>query len=225
MCLHQGRLREAPSTHDPWKVDFVYDQRADSRPFRILGVVDQCGRPSSVSEPRQSSGDADDAAVLDQIIVGSVAPVSNVLGQGTAMAFWTPGDWACHRGPCATSPSICSKSAAEMIARRSCAQCRSTMHLRRSRPRTDYNQRRRYRPRGQLPHLRLRSCAAAAAAKRAEFRCPPNPLLDPSTNSTRAITQTGPRYIRRSRREMTKLFPRLPLPAAISVGARLQAMD
>jgi putative transposase len=102
-------------------VDFVYDPLPDSHPFRILAVVDQYRRPSPASEPRHSSGGADDAAVLDHVIAGGGASVSIVVGHGTAMTSRALGDWAYRRGPCGRGTSIHSTTSSESNARRSCA--------------------------------------------------------------------------------------------------------
>jgi putative transposase len=47
MCLHRGPVPQVQRTHERWSMDFVYDQLSDSRPFRILTVVDLTCRLSS----------------------------------------------------------------------------------------------------------------------------------------------------------------------------------
>jgi putative transposase len=79
-------------------MDFVYDQLSDSRPFRILTVVDQFSRLSPVIEPRHSFGGGDVAAVLDRAIGGSGVPESITVDHGTEFTSRALEDWAYRRG-------------------------------------------------------------------------------------------------------------------------------
>lgn len=98
MCLHRGPVPQAQRTHERWSMDFVYDQLSDSRPFRILPVVDQFSRLSPVIEPRHSFGGGDVAAVLDRAIAGSGVPVSITVDHGTEFTSRALEDWAYRRG-------------------------------------------------------------------------------------------------------------------------------
>lgn len=98
MCLHRGSVPQAQRTHERWSMDLVYDQLSDSRPFRILTVVEQFSCLSPVIKPRHSFGGGDVAAVLDRAIVDSGVPVSITVDHGTEFTSRTLEDWAYRRG-------------------------------------------------------------------------------------------------------------------------------
>ncbi len=55
-------------------MDFVHDQLADGRPFRVLTVVDQWSRQSPVLEPAQGIRGREVAAGLDRTISFRLPP-------------------------------------------------------------------------------------------------------------------------------------------------------
>ncbi len=61
MALHRGPAL-IPSGPQRWSIDFVHNQRADGRPFRVFPVVDQWSRESPVLEPALVIGGRDVAA-------------------------------------------------------------------------------------------------------------------------------------------------------------------
>lgn len=97
MCLHRGLVPQAHCTHERWSLDRVYDQLSDSRPFRILTVVDQVSRPSPVIEPRHSFGGGVVPAVLDRATARSGRPVPISVDHGTAFTSRALEDWAYRR--------------------------------------------------------------------------------------------------------------------------------
>ena len=46
IALHRGPAPAPIGPQDRWSMDFVHDQLADARPFRVLTVVDQWSRNS-----------------------------------------------------------------------------------------------------------------------------------------------------------------------------------
>jgi putative transposase len=94
------RIRElAPLAQGPrerWSMDFVHDQLADGRAFRVLTVVDQWSRSSPVLEcglRRRGTAVAD---ALDRAIGSAAPPRSIAVGHGTEFISRAVADWA-HR--------------------------------------------------------------------------------------------------------------------------------
>ena len=50
MALHRGPAPVPAGPTERWSMDSVRDALADGRPFRVLTVVDQCGRLSPLLE-------------------------------------------------------------------------------------------------------------------------------------------------------------------------------
>lgn len=76
---HQARHRgPAPLPAGPaerWSMDFVHDQLADGRAFRVLTVVDQWSRQSPILEAGFSLRGSDVAAALDRVLAAGGAGV------------------------------------------------------------------------------------------------------------------------------------------------------
>jgi hypothetical protein len=83
MCLHRGVVPQAQRTHERWSMDFVHDQLFDGRPFRMLTVVDQFSRQSSLIEPRFGFSGREVVAALDRIIDRTGTPLSITVDHGT----------------------------------------------------------------------------------------------------------------------------------------------
>jgi len=79
-------------------MDFVHDQLADGRPFRVLSVVDQWSRQSPVLEPALAIRGQDVAAVLDRVIGRGPPPRSITVDHGTEFLSRALEDWAYQRG-------------------------------------------------------------------------------------------------------------------------------
>jgi len=78
------RLRpRAGAPAERWSRDFVHDQLADGRPFRILTVVDQCSRQSSILEAGCSLRGRDVAAALSRVLATGSTPRSTTVAHGT----------------------------------------------------------------------------------------------------------------------------------------------
>jgi putative transposase len=81
-----------------WSLDFVHDQLADARPFRVLTMLDQWSRESPKLEPGFSIRGQDVADALDQAIGDGPPPVSITIDHGTEFMSRALEDWAYRRG-------------------------------------------------------------------------------------------------------------------------------
>ncbi len=97
MALHRGPAPAPAGPQERWSMDFVHDQLADGRPFRVLTVVDQWSRQSPMLEPGLSLGGRDVAALLDRAIGSAPAPRSITVDHGTEFLSRALEDWAYHR--------------------------------------------------------------------------------------------------------------------------------
>ncbi len=66
-ALHRGPAPVPVGRAERWSMDFVHDQLADGRAFRILTVVDQWSRQSPMLEAGFSLRGTDVAAALDRV--------------------------------------------------------------------------------------------------------------------------------------------------------------
>lgn len=98
MALHRGPAPVATGPAQRWSMDFVHDQLADGRPFRVLTIVDQWSRWSPTLECRFRFTGQDVAAVLDRIIGAGPAPRSITVDHGTEFMSRALEDWAYQRG-------------------------------------------------------------------------------------------------------------------------------
>lgn len=97
-ALHRGPAPVPSRPHERWSMDFVHDQLADGRPFRVLTVVDQWSRQSPLLECGFSLTGRDVAAALDRAIGTGPAPRSITVDHGTEFMSRALEDWAYHRG-------------------------------------------------------------------------------------------------------------------------------
>jgi putative transposase len=98
MALHRGPAPVPIGPQERWSMDFVHDQLADGRPFRVLTVVDQWSRQSPILEPALGIGGRDVAAALDRAIGAGPAPRSITVDHGTEFMSRALEDWAYQRG-------------------------------------------------------------------------------------------------------------------------------
>ena len=75
-ALHRGPAPVPVGPDERWSMDFVHDQLADGRPFRVLTVVDQWSRQSLILEAGFSLRGGDVAAALDRVLATGVKPRS-----------------------------------------------------------------------------------------------------------------------------------------------------
>jgi putative transposase len=79
-------------------MDFVHDQLADERAFRVLTVVDQWSRLSPILEVVQRVTGADVAAALDRLQATASLPRSITVDHGTEFTSQALDTWAYARG-------------------------------------------------------------------------------------------------------------------------------
>jgi putative transposase len=98
MALHRGPAPTPTAAQERWSMDFVHDQLADGRPFRVLTVVDQWSRQSPILEPALAIGGRDVALILERAIGVGPAPRSITVDHGTEFMSRALEDWAYQRG-------------------------------------------------------------------------------------------------------------------------------
>lgn len=98
MALHRGPAPTAAGPVERWSMDFVHDQLADGRPFRVLTVLDQWSRQSPLLEPALAIGGRDVAVALDRTIGTGPVPHSITVDHGTEFMSRALEDWAYQRG-------------------------------------------------------------------------------------------------------------------------------
>jgi len=98
IALHRGPAPVPTAAQERWSMDFVHDQLADGRPFRVLTVVDQWSRLSPLLEPALSIRGHDVATALDQAIGTGTPPRSITVDHGTEFMSRALEDWAYRRG-------------------------------------------------------------------------------------------------------------------------------
>jgi putative transposase len=81
--LHRGPVAAATGLRERWSMDFVYDQLANGRVFRVLTVVHQWSRQSPLLEAVQRVTGADVAAALDCCPADGGLPQSITVDHGT----------------------------------------------------------------------------------------------------------------------------------------------
>ena len=98
MALHRGPAPVPAGPAERWSMDFVHDQLADGRPFRVLTVVDQWSRQSPILECRFRFSGQDVGTVLDRALGGGPPPRSITVDHGTEFMSRALEDWAYQRG-------------------------------------------------------------------------------------------------------------------------------
>jgi putative transposase len=97
-ALHRGPAPAPVGPAERWSMDFVPDQLADGRPFRVLTVVDQWSRESPMLEAGFSLRGTDVAAALDRVLAAGATPRSITVDHGTEFTSRALEDWAYARG-------------------------------------------------------------------------------------------------------------------------------
>ena len=97
-ALHRGPAPAPTGPAERWSMDFVHDQLADGRPFRVLTVVDQWSRQSPMLEAGLSLRGTDVTAALDRVLATSAKPQSITVDHGTEFTSRALEDWAYANG-------------------------------------------------------------------------------------------------------------------------------
>ena len=82
-ALHRGPAPLPVGPAERWSMDFVHDQPADGRAFRVVTVVDQWSRRSPIPEAGFSRRGSAVAAVLDRMLATRAKPQSITVDDGT----------------------------------------------------------------------------------------------------------------------------------------------
>ena len=98
VALHRGPAPLPSAARERWSMDFVHDQLADGRPFRVLTIVDQWSRLSPMLSPAFSIRGEDVASALDVAIGVGPVPKSITVDHGTEFMSRALEDWAYRRG-------------------------------------------------------------------------------------------------------------------------------
>jgi putative transposase len=96
--LHRGAVPASTGPRQRWSMDFVHDQLADGRAFRVLTVVDQWSRESPILEVVQHVTGADVAIVLDRLRTTRGLPRSITVDHGTEFTSQALDAWAYTHG-------------------------------------------------------------------------------------------------------------------------------
>ena len=83
MALHRGPAPMPVGPQERWSMDFVHDNLAGGRPFRILTVVDNWSRCSPVLEAGFRMSGETVGQVLDRVLGTHTAPRSITVDHGT----------------------------------------------------------------------------------------------------------------------------------------------
>jgi len=97
-ALHRGPAPIPTGLAQRWSMDFVHDQLADGRAFRVFTVVDQWSRQSPVLEVGFRMNGGTVAAALDRAITSYGKPKSITCDHGTEFTSRVLEDWAFARG-------------------------------------------------------------------------------------------------------------------------------
>ena len=79
-------------------MDFVHDQLATGRRFRVLTVIDQWSRESVLLEPGYSLGGQDVAQALERVSAMRNLPKAITVDHGTEFTSKALDEWAWRRG-------------------------------------------------------------------------------------------------------------------------------
>jgi putative transposase len=97
-ALHRGPAPVPTGLAQRWSMNFVHDQLADGRPFRVFTVVDQWSRQSPILEVAFRMNGRTVADALDGAIATYGKPTSITCDHGTEFMSRVLEDWAYTRG-------------------------------------------------------------------------------------------------------------------------------
>jgi len=97
-ALHRGPVPTPQACNQHWSMDFVHDQLANGRRFRVLTVIDQWSRESVLLETGFSLGGQDVAQALERVSVTRSLPKAITVDHGTEFTSKALDEWAWRRG-------------------------------------------------------------------------------------------------------------------------------
>ena len=98
VSLHRGPVPIPTAANQHWSMDFVHDQLADGRRFRVLTVIDQWSRESLSLESGFSLSGKDVANALEQLSWERPLPKAITVDHGTEFTSKVLDEWAWQRG-------------------------------------------------------------------------------------------------------------------------------
>ena len=98
LSLHRGTVPPATGRNQYWSMDFVHDQLASGRTFRVLTVIDQWSRESVRLEAHVSLTGRSVADALEAASVRRPLPRAITVDHGTEFTSNALDEWAYRRG-------------------------------------------------------------------------------------------------------------------------------
>jgi putative transposase len=98
LSLHRGPVSRPTAGNQHWSMDFVHDQLANGRTFRVLTVIDQWSRESVVLEVDFALNGQRVAQALDRIAQHRPLPRAITVDHGTEFTSKVLDEWAYQRG-------------------------------------------------------------------------------------------------------------------------------
>ena len=98
LSLPRGAVPAASGRHQSWSMDFVHDQLASGRTFRVLTVIDQWSRESVLLEARVSQTGRSVIDALEAVSARRPLPRSITVDHGTEFTSTVLDEWAYRRG-------------------------------------------------------------------------------------------------------------------------------
>ena len=98
MSLHRGPVPAATTANEYWSMDFVHDQLATGRTFRVLTVIDQWSRESVLLEANFSLTGQSVVEALRTVAVRRPLPKAITVDHGTEFTSKALDEWAWRRG-------------------------------------------------------------------------------------------------------------------------------
>ena len=98
LSLHRGVVPIATRPDQHWSMDFVHDQLATGRTFRVLTVIDQWSRESVCLEANVSLTGRSVVEALEQVAQQRALPMSITVDHGTEFTSKALDEWAYQRG-------------------------------------------------------------------------------------------------------------------------------
>ena len=98
LSLPRGAVPAASGRHQSWSMDFVHDQLASGRTFRVLTVIDQWSRESVLLEARVAQTGRSVVEALEAVSPRRPLPRSITVDHGTEFTSTVLDEWAYRRG-------------------------------------------------------------------------------------------------------------------------------
>ncbi len=98
ISLHRGPVPVATTRNEYWSMDFVHDQLANGRKFRVLTVIDKWSRESVLLEDDFSLTGQSVVEALQQLSSSRSLPKAITVDHGTECTSKSLDEWAWNRG-------------------------------------------------------------------------------------------------------------------------------